>query len=112
MRLCAILTRNTNAQGLQRERTDKLDMLRNVYGTAFPLKVQIEEQILNGVQRLPGMPSSRLGAEALSGKLDDFDFTDALGQRPEESEIMQPDMHSVMEHRLGLSKAAPARELP
>jgi len=64
------------------------------------------------VQRLPGLPSSRLGAEALSGKLDDFDFSDALGQRPDESEIMQPSMHEVMEYRLGLAKTVPTRELP
>ena len=87
-------------------------MLRNVYGTAAPLKLRIEEEILGSVQRLPGLPSSSLGAEALSGKLDDFDFSDALGQSSEESETMPVDMHSVMECRLGLSRNMPARELP
>ncbi len=35
------------SQGLERERREKLDMMRNVYGAAVPLKLQIEEQILS-----------------------------------------------------------------
>ena len=64
------------------------------------------------VQRLPGLPSSNLCAEALSGKLDDFDFADALGQGKDESETALPDVHALLEARLGVSKAAPTRELP
>ena len=128
-----------------RERADKLGMLGNLYGTAFPIKMQIEEQMMArlvfpllcppsllglpntlffftarsltneanpSVQRLPGLPSSNLCAEALSGKLDDFDFADALGQGKDESETALPDVHALLEARLGVSKAAPTRELP
>mmetsp|Transcript_3494 Transcript_3494/g.9829 ORF Transcript_3494/g.9829 Transcript_3494/m.9829 type:complete len:100 (+) Transcript_3494:1254-1553(+) len=67
---------------------------------------------VSSVQRLPGLPSSNLVAEALSGKLDDFGFEDVLGHKPEESEVTMPGVHSLMEKRLGVAKAAPSRELP
>ena len=84
--------------------------LAMLYGTAFPMMQQIEKQILSSVGRLPGLPSSHLGLEALSGKLDDFEVSDALGQTQDETEIMQPNMQAIMDSKIGL--VAPARELP
>jgi len=95
-----------------KERKKELRMMENVFGSAFPIKVQIEEKMMQSVQRLPGLPSSNLVAEALSGKLDDFGFEDVLGHKPEESEVTMPGVHSLMEKRLGVAKAAPSRELP
>ena len=96
-----------------RERATRDDLLSGVYGLAFPLKQQIESQILSSCQRLPGLPSSNLGAEAMSGRLDTVDFEDALRQNMDEREETAPGMHAIMEARLGMSKLpAPTREMP
>ncbi|XP_008459455.1 cyclin-B1-2 [Cucumis melo] len=83
----------------------KRKILVNTYGSAFPLKMDLDRQILSRFQRPPGpIPSSMLGLEALTGSLDDFGFEDYLND-PRESESLRPlDMHHGMEVRLGLSK--------
>ncbi|XP_048328845.1 cyclin-B1-2 [Ziziphus jujuba] len=83
----------------------KRKFLANTYGSAFPLKMDLDMQILSRFQRPPGaIPSSMLGLEALTGSLDDFGFEDYLND-PRESEVFRPvDMHHGMEVRLGLSK--------
>ncbi|KAI6670509.1 hypothetical protein NL676_005394 [Syzygium grande] len=83
----------------------KRRMLANTYGSAFPLKMELDRQILSRFQRPPGaISSSMLGLEALTGSLDDFGFEDYLND-PRDSESFRPlDMHHAMEVRLGLSK--------
>ncbi|KDP32927.1 hypothetical protein JCGZ_12958 [Jatropha curcas] len=80
-------------------------ILANTYGSAFPLKMDLDRQILSRFQRPPGpIPSSMLGLEAHTGSLDDFGFEDYLND-PRESETHRPlDMHHGMEVQLGLSK--------
>ncbi|KAF7811236.1 cyclin-B1-2-like [Senna tora] len=77
----------------------------NTYGTAFPLKMDLDRQILSRFQRPPGViPSSMLGLEAYTGSLDNIGFEDYLND-PRDSETLRPvDMHHGMEVRLGLSK--------
>ncbi|KAL5722296.1 hypothetical protein ACHQM5_005834 [Ranunculus cassubicifolius] len=92
-----------------KKRTEETNraMLRNTYGSAFPLKMELDQQILSRFQRPPGaLPSSMLGYEALTGSLDDFGFEDYhCVNNPFESETFRPvDMHHGMEVRLGLSK--------
>lgn len=79
-------------------------VLRDLYGLAFPAKLEIERQILAKVGRLPGLPSSRLGLESLTGELDAFGFESYLGG-PDADEAPPPDLHSQMEGRLGLAAA-------
>ncbi|KAK4794463.1 hypothetical protein SAY86_012457 [Trapa natans] len=83
----------------------KRRFLAYTYGTAFPLKMDLDRQILSRFQRPPGViPSSMLGLEAMTGALDDFGFEDHLND-PHDSETFRPlDMHHGMEVRLGLSK--------
>ncbi|CAL1390734.1 unnamed protein product [Linum trigynum] len=83
----------------------KRKVLANTYGSAFPLKMDLDRQILTRFQRPPGpIPSSMLGLEAMNGSLDDFGFEDYLND-PRESEVYRPqDMHHGMEVRLGISK--------
>ncbi|KAE9606504.1 hypothetical protein Lal_00013979 [Lupinus albus] len=83
----------------------KRQCMVNLYGTAFPLKMELDRQILSRFQRPPGaIPSSMLGLEAVTGDLDNFGFEDYLND-PRESETLRPsDMHHGMEVRLGLSK--------
>ncbi|PQQ17100.1 hypothetical protein Pyn_27821 [Prunus yedoensis var. nudiflora] len=80
-------------------------VLGYTYGSAFPLKMDLERQILSRFQRPAGaIPSSMLGLEAMTGRLDDFGFEDYLND-PHESETLRPvDTHHAMEVRLGLSK--------
>lgn len=51
---------------------------------------------------MPGLPSSRLGLQSLTGELDEFGFQDFLSL-PAESEALQTDLHSVMETQLGMA---------
>lgn len=55
-----------------------------------------------------GMPSSKLGLEALNGTLDDFSFESYLGL-PQDCELPSADLHSVMEGKLGLNTKPVAR---
>jgi len=43
-------------------------MLAHTYGIAMPAQMDIECQILSRQRRLPGLPSSNLGLEILTGK--------------------------------------------
>eukprot|EP00887_Chlorella_sp_A99_P001908 scaffold18.g1908.t1 len=96
----------TGRQAVERER---LEMLKKVYGAALPARMAIERQMLSRVERLPGLPSSCVALESLTGKtacpqpceLDDFTPESYLSL-PTESEVPQPDLHSCMEQRLGL----------
>lgn len=54
------------------------------------------------------MESSHLGLDALSGKLDEFDFGDYLNM-PSESEAAPVDMHSLMEAQLKLTSKPASR---
>uniref|UniRef100_A0A0D6QTE6 Proteasome maturation protein n=1 Tax=Araucaria cunninghamii TaxID=56994 RepID=A0A0D6QTE6_ARACU len=97
-----------NSQKQHRE--IKRNLLSNMYGSAFPLKMDIEQQILSRFQRPPGpLPSSMLGLESLTGTLDEFSVEDYLND-PRESETFVPaEIHHGMEVRLGLSKGPSCR---
>ena len=60
------------------------------------------------VARLPGLPSSKLGKEAMDGTLDDFSFESYLNL-PAESETAPQDMHSAVETQLGMATKPCAR---
>ncbi|KMT11292.1 hypothetical protein BVRB_5g109760 [Beta vulgaris subsp. vulgaris] len=83
----------------------KRKILANTYGSAFPLKMDLDRQILSRFQRPPGsIPSSMLGLEALTGALDDIGFEDYLNDPRDSESLRVPDMHNGMEVRLGLSR--------
>ncbi|GAU33964.1 hypothetical protein TSUD_60940 [Trifolium subterraneum] len=51
----------------------------NLYGSAFPLREELDRQILSRFQRPSGViPSSMLGLETVTGSLDHFGFEDFL----------------------------------
>ncbi|DBB14063.1 hypothetical protein WJX82_008902 [Trebouxia sp. C0006] len=86
----------------------RLEMMRNVYGSALPARMALEKQILGRVQRLPGIESSRLGLDSLSGKLDEFEF-DSYLNTPNDREDIPTDMHSLMEAQLKLQTKPASR---
>lgn len=96
-----VIQRTAKTYQAQTKRT----LLEKAYGSALPMKMDIERQILSRFQRPPGLlPSAMLGLESLTGELDEFGFEDFLNN-PSESETFIPlDMHQGMEVRLGLSK--------
>jgi len=72
-------------------------MLAKSQGVHAPLRLKIERDIANKVQRLPGLPSSHVMSDLLTGRLDDIDFDDILND-PMNAEIGgQP--HVAMERR-------------
>jgi proteasome maturation protein len=85
----------------QHAELSRLNMLRDLYGVATPAKQQIERSILERFQRLPGLPSSKLGLESLTGSLDDFTFDSFLGL-PHDSDTVGPPLYSQMEAKLRL----------
>ena len=86
----------------------QLEMMRQLYGTAVPARLAIETQILSRFTRLPGLPSSKLGLESLTGELDGFSFESYLGL-PSSSDAHPPDLHSVMELKLNMGTAPTTR---
>lgn len=81
--------------------TSQQAMLANLYGSAVPARMRIEQQILGRVQRLPGLSSSNVLLESLMGDLDDFDVESYIGKHdsPESAPV---DLHSQMDSRLKL----------
>ncbi|KAA8530544.1 hypothetical protein F0562_005253 [Nyssa sinensis] len=88
-----------------RRRRRREESLRTCTDRPFPMKMDMDRQILSRFQRPPGaVPSSMLGLEALTGDLESFGFEDYLND-PRDSETFRAlDMHHGMEVRLGLSK--------
>ena len=87
---------------LQREAAAREAQLAGVYGAHAVMRARMEAGIVGRVGRLPGLPSSRLGAEVLSGKLDTLGFEDFLNVpdgRPE-----APDPRHQLEVQFGLAK--------
>eukprot|EP00227_Mantoniella_beaufortii_P014178 CAMPEP_0197595644 /NCGR_PEP_ID=MMETSP1326-20131121/23379_1 /TAXON_ID=1155430 /ORGANISM="Genus nov. species nov., Strain RCC2288" /LENGTH=140 /DNA_ID=CAMNT_0043162029 /DNA_START=85 /DNA_END=507 /DNA_ORIENTATION=+ len=83
---------------------EKRAMLANLYGIAMPARMDIESQILSRQRRLPGLPSSRMGLEILTGEIDRFGFESYLDRPEDRPEGMRADLHSAMEARLGMNK--------
>ncbi|MCO5594739.1 hypothetical protein L7F22_048772 [Adiantum nelumboides] len=94
----------------RQQQQTKRSLLEKAYGSAVPLRMDIDRQILSRFQRPPGLlSSSMLGLHSLTGELDEFGFEDFLND-PENCESMVPmDMHLGMEAQLGLSKGPAAR---
>ncbi|KAK3003337.1 hypothetical protein RJ639_019280 [Escallonia herrerae] len=88
-----------------RQEEMKRKVLTSTFGSAFPLKMELDRKIISRFHRPSGaIPSSMLGLEAMTGALEDFGFEDYLND-PRDSETFRPaDMHHGMEVHLGLSK--------
>ena len=53
------------------------------------------------IRRLPGLPSSNICLESMTGQLDEFAMESYLGS-PAEREVAGVDLHSQMEVQLGM----------
>ncbi|XP_034302756.1 proteasome maturation protein [Magallana gigas] len=84
------------------ENKQKMDfaMLRNTQGIHMPLRLQMEKNVAQKINRLPGMHSSNLMSDTLSGRDEMIDFEDILNN-PADCEVMG-DTHLLMDRRAGL----------
>lgn len=82
---------------------EKMQMLQKLYGTALPARMSLEKQILSKVGRLPGLLSSRLGLESMTGSLDEFSFSSYLNL-PHDVEVESEDVHAQLENEHGVFK--------
>ena len=90
---------------IQSQKSACKEALRDsVYGSALNARNNIEAQLLNRFERLPGFTSSKLGLESLTGTLDDFDFASYLPSTEEKSmEGALGDKHvNMLERKFGL----------
>merc|ERR1719285_232546 len=77
----------------------------NVYGSHFPIALRTEIETLARFQRLPGLPSSRVGLECLMGRDETIDFEDYLGL-PQDSEHEPIDQRLLLERQHGVAPKA------
>jgi proteasome maturation protein len=77
-----------------------LSMLRNLQGLHAPLKLQMEHNITKKMRRLPGLPSSNILEDSLSGRDELIDFDDIFNAPEERETNMQP--HLQIEKQLNL----------
>lgn len=75
-------------------------MLRNTQGLHAPLKLQMELHTAKRMTRLPGLPSSNIMLDTLTGRDDMLDFDDIFNSPFEAEEVGQT--HLLMEKREGL----------
>ncbi|KAM9968613.1 hypothetical protein ACTFIW_007763 [Dictyostelium discoideum] len=78
--------------------------MKNVFGTHMVMNNEIEKQIYSQFKRLPTLQSSMVGLETILGLDEDFDFGDYLCD-PATSETPLPQLHTAMEHRLGMTSS-------
>eukprot|EP00890_Picochlorum_soloecismus_P005008 jgi/Picsp_1/5508/NSC_02867-R1_protein len=83
--------------------TARSRLQEQVYGTALVARASIEKQVLGRVHRLPGLPSSKLGLESLTGELDEFSPESYIPSLDERLDVMC-DQHLQMEQKMGLNK--------
>ena len=81
---------------------DKMNFstLRNIQGLFVPLKLQMEFEAGQQVQRLPFLPSSNLSLDTLRGNNETIGFEDILND-PSQSELIG-ELHLMVEYKLGL----------
>jgi hypothetical protein len=97
------------ASDLQARRT----LQAATYGAAFPMRRMMQESVLAQFHRLPGLPSSGLAMDVLSGRDADIDFDDYLNLPSESPEApggaldTLGESHAAMERMLGIAPKAP-----
>mmetsp|Transcript_43100 Transcript_43100/g.31478 ORF Transcript_43100/g.31478 Transcript_43100/m.31478 type:complete len:127 (+) Transcript_43100:59-439(+) len=85
-----------------REFNFKLDSISRTYGTHMAMRLASERELFSRNRRLPGLASSNIAAETLSGNDETIEFSDFLDD-PQERPIMPKlEVHGLMEIKLGL----------
>ena len=90
-----------NWQGTQDQMHFALQSL--AFGSHMPMRLQMERTIIGQHERLPVLPSSRIGLDILNGKDETLEVEDYLAD-PELANV-RLDPHSAMEHKLHMVPA-------
>jgi len=85
---------------LKNQEQNDFTMLAATQGIHAPFRLQVERKIAGKIQRMPGLQSSHLMSDILTGRLDDIDFEDMLGDPMDAEVVGQP--HILMERQLGI----------
>ncbi|CAH1777672.1 unnamed protein product, partial [Owenia fusiformis] len=85
-----------------REHKDRQDaiMLRNTQGLHAPMRLHMEKSVAQKMQRLPGMSSSHVMLDSLTGRDEMIDFEDIFNTQEFQERVGQP--HAMVERNLGL----------
>lgn len=84
----------------ENQQMNDLLLLRNSQGLHAPLRLTVERKVASQIHRLPGLQSSNIMSDLLTGRLDTIEFDDILND-PMNAEIVGHP-HALMERRLGL----------
>jgi len=83
----------------ENQEKNDFSLLRSAQGLHAPLRLKLERDLASKIERLPGLASSHLMSDILTGRLDTIEFDDILND-PMNAEIVgQP--HVLMERRSG-----------
>jgi len=77
-----------------------MSMLRNMQGLHAPLKIRMELKMARKIKRLPGLPSSNLLENSLTGRDEMIDFDDIFNVPEERETFMQPHVQLEREAHL------------
>lgn len=92
-------------QWLANQLETKHYIMAQAHGAHLPMQIRMELETVCQSRRLPGIPTSNLGAECLLGRDETIEFEDFLGM-PNDSEV-GVDMRAALEHKYGLRRRNP-----
>lgn len=75
-------------------------IMAQAHGAHLPMQIRMELETVCQSRRLPGMPTSNLGAECILGRDETIEFEDFMNM-PNNSET-GVDMRAALEHKYGL----------
>lgn len=84
--------------------------LKDIYGSALPASLEIEEEILDRARRYPGAVTNNIGLEARMGRLDRLASED-FAEMAVRSEIAPPSLHELMERKYGIARGSLSRTM-
>lgn len=86
-------------------RFEGLEFVRHVYGSGLAMRLATEQKIAREqdiLARAPGLESSNLYGEIVSGQDTNIQFSDFLSLPEYRPSVPKENPHSVMERRLGM----------
>ena len=81
--------------------------MAQAHGAHLPMQIRMELETVCQSRRLPGMPTSNVGAECILGRDETIEFEDYLGL-PNDSEV-GVDMRAALEQSMASARATLSR---
>lgn len=93
-------------EAVMTERMTRRKLKAAVYGSALPMREMMHEHMLSQCQRLPGLPSSYLGLESLTGRDETIEFQDFLNLPFDAPDTPREDPRDTLELLLNIKSAS------